>query len=138
LKESIDRLLKQRQVPIELEEKYSRHIQTDEFVVLHEYLWKRKGYSYKKRKLILTSKPRLIYFDGSGVYKGFIQWSLTKRLLLEKVRPIINSTFSDRHLCNPPIRFPFLRLTTINLISSCTIVRGRITSATVRLAPISG
>lgn len=88
LKDSIDKLLKQRQISIDLEEKYSRHIQTDEFVVLHEYLWKRKGFSYKKRKLILTSKPRLIYFDGNGVYKGFIQWSLTKRLLLEKVERI--------------------------------------------------
>jgi hypothetical protein len=73
---------------IELEEKFLRHIQSDEFVILHEYLWKRKGISYKKRKLILTSKPRLIYFDPNGVYKGFIQWSMTKRLQLVRVNAL--------------------------------------------------
>ena len=74
---------------LELEEKFQRHIQSDEFVILHEYLWKRKGISYKKRKLILTSKPRLIYFDPNGVYKGFIQWSMTKRLQLIRVSCIL-------------------------------------------------
>lgn len=70
---------------IELEEKFQRHVQKDEFVVLHEFVWKRKGISYKKRKLILTSKPRLIYFDPNGLYKGSIQWSMTKRPQLVRV-----------------------------------------------------
>jgi hypothetical protein len=69
----------------DLEEKFQRHIQKDEFVLLHEFLWKRRGISYKKRKLILTSKPRLIYFDPNGIYKGCIQWSMTKPLQLVRV-----------------------------------------------------
>jgi hypothetical protein len=78
----------------DLEEKFQRHIQKDEFVLLHEFLWKRRGISYKKRKLILTSKPRLIYFDPNGIYKGCIQWTMTKPLQLVRVCYLLLLFFS--------------------------------------------
>jgi hypothetical protein len=68
-----------------LDDKFLMHVQADEFVVLHGMLWKRKGLSFKKRMLLLTSKPRLLYFDGKGVYKGSIPWLLTKPLRVIKV-----------------------------------------------------
>ena len=46
--------------------------------------WKRKGLSFKKRMLILTSKPRLMYFNYKGTYKGQVPWSLTKLLTTRK------------------------------------------------------
>ncbi len=73
----------------ELEEKYQRQIQADEFVVLHDMVWKRKSLSYRRRKLILTSKPRLFYLDSNGEYRGQVPWTMTKRLKLTKVRMFI-------------------------------------------------
>lgn len=70
---------------LELEEKFQRQIQADEFVVLHDMVWKRKSLSYRRRKLILTSKPRLFYLDSKGEYRGQVPWTMTKRLKLLKV-----------------------------------------------------
>lgn len=70
---------------LELEEKYQRQIQSNEFVILHDTLWKRKSLSYRRRKLILTSMPRLFYLDSRGDYKGQVPWTMTKRLTLTKV-----------------------------------------------------
>eukprot|EP01039_Chlorochromonas_danica_P000585 gene585-630_t len=66
----------------ELEEKFARHIQQEygEFVIVHSKIWKRKGLSFKKRTLILTSKPRLLYLDGQGAYKGSIPWTMAQRI----------------------------------------------------------
>jgi hypothetical protein len=83
-----DRLLKSN-IPselLELEEKYQRQIQADEFVILHDMIWKRKSLSFRRRKLILTSKPRLFYLDSNGIFRGQIPWTMTKRLKLTKVR----------------------------------------------------
>lgn len=68
----------------DLDEACRRHLLQDEFVVLHSIVWKRRGLSYKKRRLILTSKPRLFYVNLSGEFKGLIPWSLTKRLQVVK------------------------------------------------------
>lgn len=66
----------------DLEENFQRHLAPDEFVILHSFVWKRRGISFKKRKLILTSKPRLLYLTQTGEFKGQITWSMTKRLKL--------------------------------------------------------
>jgi hypothetical protein len=86
-----DRLLKSN-IPstlLDLEEKFQRQIQADEFVVLHDMVWKRKSLSYRRRKLILTSKPRLFYLDSKGEYRGQVPWTMTKRLKLLKVRFLV-------------------------------------------------
>lgn len=82
-----DKLVAQYPAMGELEEKYLRHVQHDtgEFVLLHSKIWKRKGLSYKKRTLILTSSPRLFYLDGRGAYKGAVPWTLTHRIKIRKV-----------------------------------------------------
>lgn len=70
---------------LQLGECYQRHIQADEFVIHHGFVWKRKGLSFKKRMLILTSKPRLLYTNAKGTYKGSVPWSLTKMLHTRKI-----------------------------------------------------
>jgi hypothetical protein len=75
-----DQLLRSNVQLTDLEEQFQRNILKDEFVILHSIVWKRRGFSYKKRKLILTSAPRLIYLTLEGEYKGTIQWTMTKRI----------------------------------------------------------
>lgn len=70
---------------LELEEQFQLHLLKDEFVILHDTVWKRRGLSYKKRKLILTNQPRLFYLTTAGVYKGLIPWTMTKRIRIKKV-----------------------------------------------------
>jgi hypothetical protein len=64
----------------DLDETCKRHLLQDEFVILHSIVWKRRGISFKKRRLIVTSKPRLLYVTLHGEFKGQVGWSLTKRL----------------------------------------------------------
>jgi hypothetical protein len=89
------------------DEKYLRHLHEGEFVVLIGRVWKRKvsddfvlaymvvsnalltglqGWSYKKRILILSSKPRLLYINSDGLYKGSISWTMTTPISVKKVR----------------------------------------------------
>lgn len=44
-----------------------------------------QGWSHKKRMLILTSKPRILYVNAKGVYKGCIAWTLTTPIQAIKV-----------------------------------------------------
>lgn len=74
---------------LELEEKFQRQIQSNEFVILHDTLWKRKSLSFRRRKLILTSAPRLFYLDTRGEYKGQVPWTMTKRITINKVSSVI-------------------------------------------------
>jgi len=61
--------------------KWKAFLQTDELIVHSGLIWKRKGLSIKKRQLILTDTPRLIYVDPKRMeMKGEIPWS-------ESVRP---------------------------------------------------
>jgi len=51
-----------------------------EIIVESGLVWKRKGRSVKKRQLILTNKPRIIYIDTKKmVQKGEIPWSANLR-----------------------------------------------------------
>jgi hypothetical protein len=44
-----------------------------------------KGMSYKKRLLVLTSKPRLLYFSfGSHSLKGIIPWGANQPITAKK------------------------------------------------------
>jgi 3-phosphoinositide dependent protein kinase-1 len=48
----------------------------DEVILESGLVWKRKGRSVKKRQLILTNTPRIIYIDTKKmVLKGEIPWS---------------------------------------------------------------
>ena len=52
-----------------------------EEILLLQAMWKRKGFwSNKHRLLVLTSKPRLIYFRAAAPYelKGGIEWSMLR------------------------------------------------------------
>jgi hypothetical protein len=68
-----------------IDQQFQKHIHPGEFVVMFGYVWKRSFLSYKRRMLILTSGPRLLYLKGDGQYKGSIPWSLTKPLKFTKV-----------------------------------------------------
>jgi hypothetical protein len=85
-----------------LEEKFFRHVQTEhgEFAILHSKVWKRKGISFKRRTLILTSKPRLFYLDGDGRYKGNIPWTMMQRIHARRVSiPALGYQYSLQCLC---------------------------------------
>jgi len=52
----------------------------DESIIEAGLVWKRKGRSVKKRQLILTNKPRVLYIDTKKmVQKGEIPWSQNLR-----------------------------------------------------------
>lgn len=93
----------------DINESYKRHLIDDEFVVLYgpivkrtvrwtiltrDILWANsydvmilKGWSYKRRMLILTSKPRLLYLNmtSSPSVKGQITWTMTKPITIIKI-----------------------------------------------------
>eukprot|EP01035_Chromulina_nebulosa_P017944 gene17944-23568_t len=71
----------------EIGSQYLKHIFPDEFIVLYGIISKRKGWSYKQRMLILTSKPRLFYLKTSQSmrYKGSITWTLTSPINVYKL-----------------------------------------------------
>jgi len=61
-------------------EKWKKFLMEDEVIVESGLVWKRKGRSVKKRQLILTNKPRVIYVDTKKmVQKGEIPWSSNLR-----------------------------------------------------------
>lgn len=52
------------------------YVEDDELIVKYGFVNKRKGLFSRKRMLLLTSKPRLIYIDASNnVKKGEIPFS---------------------------------------------------------------
>jgi hypothetical protein len=57
---------------------YTRLLLPDEFVVKESLVWKRSGWSFKHRWLVLTNKPRLFYTTPQGHYKGMVTWSMTE------------------------------------------------------------
>jgi len=69
-----------------LDKNYTKHFVDKEFSVLHGLAGKWKGlFSYKKRLLILTSKPRLMYFDPkNNSLKGIIPWAQGQPLKITK------------------------------------------------------
>ena len=63
--------------------KWSKFLVSNETVIFASLTWKRKGLFSKKRQLILTSTPRLIYVDpdpGKMELKGEIPWKADKPL----------------------------------------------------------
>ena len=73
--------------------------------MLHSTVTKRKGFSYRTRKLILTNRMRLFYTDMQGGYKGSVPWSLTKLISTDKV-----SEFSFQIIVHDGSRVYHLRL----------------------------
>eukprot|EP01133_Synstelium_polycarpum_P015416 gene15416-18283_t len=56
--------------------KWAQFLHTNEQIVESGLVWKKKGFSIKKRFLILTTEPRLIYIDPKKMeQKGEIPWS---------------------------------------------------------------
>lgn len=56
--------------------KWRSFLQPDEGIIHSGLVWKRKGLSIKKRRLLLTDTPRLIYIDEKRTeMKGEIPWS---------------------------------------------------------------
>lgn len=64
---------------------YSRLLLPDEFTVKESYVWKRHGWSFKYRCLVLTNKPRLFYTTKDGHYKGMVPWSMTEPIEIEMI-----------------------------------------------------
>ncbi|KYQ90285.1 putative protein serine/threonine kinase [Tieghemostelium lacteum] len=57
-------------------EKLNKFLNAGETILEQGLVWKRKGFSIKKRHLILTSTPRLIYVDPKKMeFRGEIPWS---------------------------------------------------------------
>ena len=57
-------------------EKWKKFLNNDEIILESGLVWKRKGRSVKKRQLILTNKPRIIYVDPKKmIMKGEVPWS---------------------------------------------------------------
>lgn len=56
-------------------EKWKKFLQDDEVILESGLVWKRKGRSVKKRQLILTNKPRILYIDTKKMQlKGEVPW----------------------------------------------------------------
>ena len=64
---------------------FSKYIHPDEFVVMQGYVHKQQGFLPKRRVLILTSKPRLLYLKRDGTFVGTIAWSMTTPIIVKKV-----------------------------------------------------
>ncbi len=64
---------------------YSKMLLDGEKVVLDGLVVKKSGWSFKSRILVLTSRPRLMYFTPQGDFKGLIPWSMTEPLEVIKV-----------------------------------------------------
>lgn len=87
-----------------LEPLFRMHILENEKVLLFASVWKRKGWSYKRRILILTSKPRLIYVSKKdGSFKGSVPWTNTQAVTAYKM----TQTKFDVELFDKSRRFHF-------------------------------
>lgn len=57
--------------------KWKKFLEPDEVILETGLVWKRKGRSIKKRQLILTNKPKMIYVDAKKMaLKGEVPWSV--------------------------------------------------------------
>jgi len=71
---------KRRKMQEEESERWKKFLEPDEIILESGLVWKRKGRSVKKRLLMLTNKPRIIYIDTKKmVRKGEIPWSTNLR-----------------------------------------------------------
>lgn len=52
-----------KKIQEEESKKWKKFLMEDELIVVSGLVWKRKGRSVKKRQLLFTNKPRLIYVD---------------------------------------------------------------------------
>jgi len=59
-----EELAKKKKMQEEENEKWKKFLLSGEAIVESGLVWKRKGRSVKKRQLILTDKPRLLYIDA--------------------------------------------------------------------------
>jgi len=67
---------KRKKISEEEGKKWKKFLMEDELILESGLVWKRKGRSVKKRQLILTNKPRIIYIDTKkNVQKGEVPWS---------------------------------------------------------------
>lgn len=67
---------KRKKMQEEEAEKWKKFLANDEVILESGLVWKRKGRSVKKRQLILTNTPRIIYIDTKKmIQKGEIPWS---------------------------------------------------------------
>jgi len=73
---------------MDLEKVFARLLQPLEYCVLHSTVTKRKDWSYRTRKLILTNRMRLFYTDMQGNYKGCVPWSLTKLISTDRISDV--------------------------------------------------
>lgn len=71
-------------IPAKHEAMFLKFIHPDEFVVMQGYVHKQQGFLQKKRVLILTSKPRLLYLKRDGTFVGTIAWSMTTPITATK------------------------------------------------------
>jgi len=71
---------KRKKMQEEESEKWKKFLAKEEVILESGLVWKRKGRSVKKRQLILTNAPRLIYIDTKKmIQRGEIPWSNTLR-----------------------------------------------------------
>lgn len=63
---------------------FARLLMKDEFAVVESMVWKRSGWSFRRRWLVLTNKPRIFYTTKKGQYRGMIPWSMTEPISIEK------------------------------------------------------
>jgi 3-phosphoinositide dependent protein kinase-1 len=71
-----DEEMKQKKMMDEETEKWRKFLTSEEYILETGLILKRKGRSVKKRQLILTSQPRVIYVDPKKmIVKGEVPWS---------------------------------------------------------------
>jgi hypothetical protein len=56
-----------------------------EIILLSGIVWKRKGWSHKRRILCLTSASRLFYATENGKLKGTVPWSSTEPINVKRI-----------------------------------------------------
>lgn len=83
-------------------QQWSEYVEDNEYIIKHGFINKRKGLFSRRRMLLLTSKPRLIYIDAvNNVKKGEIPFlsSLTcerrnfKIFFVHTVRIFFNAAY---------------------------------------------
>ncbi len=75
-----DKLAAKKKFQEEETEKWKKFLLKDETIIESGLVCKRKGTSVKKRQLILTNKPRILYIDPKKlVQKGEVPWSIHLR-----------------------------------------------------------
>lgn len=52
----------------------------EETILMHGLCWKRKGWSWHRRILVLTTKTRILYLTPSGRFRGQVPWSFSNSI----------------------------------------------------------